>query len=93
MRLHTVAVRPGPSAWPRPDCAGPAASCPKGTNPGRTHRFYTGKAVVPFGYGLSYTSFKYTLHEASPTVSLQQTAAVRPTAFQPRGVPASGVPA
>merc|ERR1719399_25251 len=27
-------MRPGPSTWPRPP----------GTNPGRTHRFYTGKA-------------------------------------------------
>ena len=26
---------------------------------GRTHRFYTGKAVVPFGFGLSYTTFTY----------------------------------
>ena len=25
--------------------------------PGRTYRYYTGKAVFPFGYGLSYTSF------------------------------------
>ena len=30
-------------------------------NPGRTYRFYEGKAVVPFGFGLSYTSFRYAL--------------------------------
>ena len=34
---------------------------PRGTNPGRTHRFCTGKAVVPFGFGLVYSSFTYTL--------------------------------
>ena len=56
-------MRPGPSAFVRPDCAekcgtpkmhgGPCGSCAMGTNPGRTHRFYTGKPVTPFGYGLS----------------------------------------
>lgn len=57
-------MRPGTSAWPRPDCQpedGDFRRCPRGTNPGRTHRFYVGKAVVPFGYGLSYTTFKYEL--------------------------------
>ncbi|CAF3423500.1 unnamed protein product [Rotaria socialis] len=29
-------------------------------NPGRTYKFYTGKAVYEFGYGLSYTTFNYT---------------------------------
>jgi len=53
-------MRPGPSTWPRPDCSlQPPSRCPLGTNPGRTYRFYTGTPVVPFGFGLSYTTFKY----------------------------------
>lgn len=36
--LH-AAVRPGPSAFP------------PYSNPGRTHRFYTGTPVLPFGFG------------------------------------------
>ena len=31
--------------------------CPRGVNPGRTHRFYQDKAVVPFGFGLSCEPF------------------------------------
>ena len=45
-------MRPGPSPFPAPGCTQPAASCANGTNPGRTYRFYTGEAVVPFGYSL-----------------------------------------
>jgi len=57
-------MRPGPSTWPRPDCTiQPPTNCPLGTNPGRTYRFYTGTPVVPFGFGLSYTSFTYTLKQ------------------------------
>jgi len=55
-------MRPGPSDWPRPDCKiQPPSQCPKGTNPGRTYRFYTGTPVVPFGFGLSYTTFTYSI--------------------------------
>eukprot|EP00463_Aulacantha_scolymantha_P002975 TRINITY_DN372_c0_g2_i2.p1 TRINITY_DN372_c0_g2~~TRINITY_DN372_c0_g2_i2.p1 ORF type:complete len:541 (-),score=64.99 TRINITY_DN372_c0_g2_i2:507-2129(-) len=41
-----------------------ASLCPNATNPGRTHRFYTGSTVIPFGFGLSYTTFKYTINSA-----------------------------
>jgi pre-mRNA-splicing factor SYF2/beta-D-xylosidase 4 len=78
-------MRPGQSAFVRPDCTakcdsppdndpnhpwdprmhgGPCGDCQMGTNPGRTHRFYTGKAVVPFGMGLSYSTFSYSLASA-----------------------------
>jgi len=54
-------MRPGPSTFARPDCTNKddPSQCPRGINPGRTHRFYTGKSVVKFGYGLSYSSFSY----------------------------------
>ena len=46
--MFEFGVRPGPSVWP------------PGTNPGRTYKFFTGTPVLPFGYGLSYTTFTYT---------------------------------
>ncbi|KAJ4850319.1 hypothetical protein Tsubulata_005834 [Turnera subulata] len=32
--------------------------------PGRTYKFFSGSTVFPFGYGLSYTKFNYTLKPA-----------------------------
>ena len=46
--MFDFGMRPGPSAWP------------PGTNPGRTYRFYTGTPVLPFGFGLSHTTWVYT---------------------------------
>ncbi|KAF0682382.1 Aste57867_25470 [Aphanomyces stellatus] len=34
---------------------------PHAASPGRTHRFYTGVPVYPFGHGLSYSRFRYEL--------------------------------
>ena len=45
--MFEFSLRPGTSAWP------------PGTTPGRTHRFYTGTPVLPFGFGLSYTTWQY----------------------------------
>jgi hypothetical protein len=47
---------------------------PPFTNPGRTYKFYTGKPVLPFGYGLSYSRFLYKIipELSLSSVSLQQ---------------------
>lgn len=34
--------------------------------PGRTYKFYNGTTVYPFGYGLSYTTFNYTIAVKNP---------------------------
>lgn len=36
---------------------------------GRTYRYFNGEALYPFGYGLSYSQFSYTLTKAPATVS------------------------
>lgn len=70
--IFDFGMRPGPSPFARPDCTNSdTTKCANGTNPGRTHRFYTDTAVVPFGFGLSYSSFSYSVSSApSSTVSL-----------------------
>ncbi|KAL4625833.1 hypothetical protein ACB092_05G053200 [Castanea dentata] len=37
--------------------------------PGRTYKFYDGPTVFPYGYGLSYTKFNYTLKAAPSELS------------------------
>ena len=70
-------MRPGPSPFARPDChSQPASKCPRGTNPGRTYRFFNGDAVVPFGWGLSYTNWSYAVEQPPTTVSLEPLAAL-----------------
>lgn len=68
--IFDMNLRPGPSAWPRPDCPAPYDNCTNGTNPGRTYRFYTGIPVLPFGFGLSYSSFRYDLAAAPTSMSV-----------------------
>ena len=63
--MFDFGMRPGPSAWP------------PGTNPGRTYRFFTGTPVLPFGYGLSFTTWVYT-REAAPTTTTRCAATRRP---------------
>ena len=59
--MFDFGMRPGPSAWP------------PGTNPGRTYRFFTGTPVLPFGYGLSYTTWTYTpLPDPAPPAGITQ---------------------
>lgn len=67
-------MRPGPSTFPRPDCTliDDVDSCQRGTNPGRTYRFYTGEPVVEFGFGLSYTTFDYSVVDAKQTMDLKE---------------------
>lgn len=54
---------------------------PPFTNPGRTYKFYNGKPVLPFGYGLSYTRF---LYKIVPELSLSSVLA------QQQGLPVLG---
>ncbi|KAJ4952370.1 hypothetical protein NE237_029202 [Protea cynaroides] len=39
--------------------------------PGRTYKFFNGSTVYPFGYGLSYTQFKYHIHSAQRSLHIK----------------------
>jgi hypothetical protein len=76
--MFDFGMRPGPSAWP------------PGTNPGRTYRFFTGTPVLPFGFGLSYTTWVYTpLPDPAPPAGAAAAAAAGAT----RAVSLAGVEA
>ncbi len=64
--MFEFSLRPGASAWP------------PGTTPGRTYRFYTGTPVLPFGFGLSYTTWVYTpLPDPAPPATAAASGALR----------------
>jgi len=49
-------------------------------NPGRTYRFYTGTPVLPFGYGLSFSTWVYTpLPDPAPPTTITATSATTTT--------------
>jgi len=59
-------------------------------NPGRTYKFYTGRAVFPFGYGLSYTTFDYqTLNAPKRKLSIDDLVSAHVGRFDERGVMAT----
>ena len=41
-------------------------------NPGRTYRFFTGTSVLPFGFGLAYTTWQYDTTTNPGFVSLRR---------------------
>ncbi|CAL9051761.1 unnamed protein product [Musa banksii] len=45
--------------------------------PGRTYRFYTGKAVYEFGYGLSYSNYSYKFLSMPEKIRLARSSAMR----------------
>ena len=69
--MYEFGMRPGPSAWP-----------PFST-PGRTYRFYTGVPVLPYGFGLSYTSWLYTpIPQPSPAPRMNLASLITTAATQ-----------
>jgi beta-glucosidase-like glycosyl hydrolase len=68
--MFEFAMPPTTSAWP---CAiGGTGAC---ATPGRTYKFYTGTPVLPFGWGLGYTTFQYAALSGPPAAPLAPTAA------------------
>lgn len=43
---------------------------PVGKYPGRTYKFFNGSTIYPFGYGLSYTSFKYEYNSTEKSINI-----------------------
>ncbi|XP_043710651.1 beta-D-xylosidase 4-like [Telopea speciosissima] len=48
----------------------PLRPVPESNYPGRTYKFYNGSTIYPFGYGLSYTTFRYAIKSTTNPVTL-----------------------
>lgn len=46
---------------------------------GRTYRYFKGEALYPFGYGLSYTTFKYNNYKAPNNIQINKNITVQAT--------------
>ncbi|XP_042518677.1 probable beta-D-xylosidase 2 [Macadamia integrifolia] len=46
----------------------PLRPVPDSKYPGRTYKFYNGSTIYPFGYGLSYTTFRYAIRSVTNPV-------------------------
>ncbi|XP_042516082.1 beta-D-xylosidase 1-like [Macadamia integrifolia] len=46
----------------------PLRPVPESKYPGRTYKFYNGSTIYPFGYGLSYTTFRYAIRSVTNPV-------------------------
>lgn len=57
--LHPCVVPFHPPAPARPRAPAPAPSHTAAGYPGRTYRYTTAPVLLPFGYGLSYSSWRY----------------------------------
>ncbi|MEU4241753.1 glycoside hydrolase family 3 C-terminal domain-containing protein [Actinoplanes sp. NPDC026619] len=57
---------------------------PTATTPGRTYQYFTGAPAYPFGYGLTYTTFRYdALHVTRSGDTLTATATITNTGARP----------
>ena len=68
--MFEFSMPPTNSTWPC--CIGCPSTC---ATPGRTYKFYQGTPVLPFGWGLGFTTFAYDALTGPTTVPLAPTTA------------------